>query len=77
MRSVRRVQYMKRFAAFALVAALVLLSGCWQTGAPVGSMLEGKKAPSFSAPALGEDKTVCFPDDFAGQVVVLSFFGAG
>ncbi|HIE12318.1 MAG TPA: hypothetical protein EYP63_02645 [Desulfotomaculum sp.] len=68
---------MKRFAVLALLTGLVFSSGCWPAGTPEGSPLEGKKAPSFSAPALGENRTICFPDDFEGQVVVLSFFGAG
>ncbi|MEW6574331.1 MAG: hypothetical protein AB1374_11960 [Bacillota bacterium] len=68
---------MKRFAVPALVAALMLLSGCWPAGNPAGNQVEGKKAPSFTAPALGEGKTVSFPGDFEGQVVMLSFFGAG
>lgn len=68
---------MRRLALPALAAAVMLLSGCWQTGSLKATQLEGKKAPSFSAPALGESTSVRFPGDFKGQVVVLSFFSAG
>ncbi|MEW6448716.1 MAG: hypothetical protein AB1426_11660 [Bacillota bacterium] len=68
---------MKRFFLLAVISLVMLSSGCWQANDYRGAQHGGEKAPSFSALALGEGKTVRFPGDFKGQVVVLSFFSAG
>ena len=65
----------KLAAALVVVVLLWGLWGCRIAGRP--SQTQGERAPTFTAPLLGEKKVVRVPEDFTGRVTVLLFFSPG
>ncbi|MEW6171800.1 MAG: hypothetical protein AB1510_01855 [Bacillota bacterium] len=78
------VIFLKRLVVLLLAGLLAVLSGCGagvkpEEGAGVKNEspeLKGK-APAFEARVIGQDKTIRFPDDFAGRPAALIFFSTG